>query len=166
MNINNVGAWRARDRSPCLSSVGSCRLVRQPVNPNIYGIDKDFIAVTRCGSNGARRSQEIKTKTGVVMVRRKRTNTGALQSSKRAPVSAGIIRRGDIEAMISLLPTRSQGMCFNIVVSGLVRSDDDHLGFRKAFSQKDIPMVAEVMDLVYAWMRDHSEPTDPDQAPK
>lgn len=73
------------------------------------------------------------------------------------------IRLGRIRAAIWANGTESRNVWFNVTVSRLYR-DGDQWKDTAAFRRDDLPIVAKVVDMAYAWIWGQEVPADPEEA--
>ena len=84
-----------------------------------------------------------------------------MAQQKQKPVHE--IRLGRIRAAIWANETENRQVWFNVTVSRLYK-DGDQWKDTSTYRRDDLPIVAKVMDMAYAWIWGQEVPADSDEA--
>ncbi len=84
-----------------------------------------------------------------------------MAQQKQKPVHE--IRLGRIRAAIWANETENRQVWFNVTVSRLYK-DGDQWKDTSTYRRDDLPIVAKVVDMAYAWIWGQDVPADPDEA--
>lgn len=84
-----------------------------------------------------------------------------MAQQKQKPVHE--IRLGRIKASIWANETENRDVWFNVAVTRLYK-DGDHWRDTSTFSRDDLPIVAKVADMAYAWIWGQAAPADSNEA--
>ena len=84
-----------------------------------------------------------------------------MAQKKEKPVHE--IRLGRIRAAIWANETENRQVWFNVTVSRLYK-DGDQWKDTSTYRRDDLPIVAKVVDMAYAWIWGQDVPADPDEA--
>jgi len=84
-----------------------------------------------------------------------------MAQQKQKPVHE--IRLGRIRAAIWANETDNRQVWFNVTVSRLYK-DGDQWRDTSTYRRDDLPIVAKVVDMAYAWIWGQDVPADPDEA--
>ena len=82
-------------------------------------------------------------------------------AQKQKPVNE--IRLGRIRAAIWANQTEQRDVWFNVTVTRLYKEGDQWKD-TTTFRRDDLPIVAKVVDMAYAWIWEHDVPADPAEA--
>ena len=82
-------------------------------------------------------------------------------AQKQKPVKE--VRLGRIRAAIWANQTEGRDIWFNVTVSRLYK-DGDQWKDTSAFRRDDLPIVAKVVDMAYAWIWEQEVPANSDEA--
>ena len=86
-----------------------------------------------------------------------------MAQKKEKPVHE--IRLGRIRAAIWANETENRHVWFNVTVSRLYK-DGEQWKDTSTYGRDDLPIVAKVVDMAYAWIWGQEVPADPDEALK
>ena len=84
-----------------------------------------------------------------------------MAQQKQKPVHE--IRLGGIRAAIWANETDNRQVWFNVTVSRLYK-DGEQWKDTSTYRRDDLPIVAKVVDMAYAWIWGQEVPADPDEA--
>lgn len=84
-----------------------------------------------------------------------------MAQQKQKPVHE--IRLGRIRAAIWANETENRQVWFNVTVSRLYK-DGDQWKDTSTYRRDDLPIVAKVVDMAYAWIWGQDVPADPEEA--